>query len=111
MKRHKGEEPLGFIEGVKARQRNIVWPDTLRNGRAVDVFLWRGSMKPPLVQSIGAWLIGVAYIMVGLGLVGFAIELKSVFSFLPALAYVLLGIRVFRNGFGKRRPTTRAPRR
>jgi hypothetical protein len=52
MKHHKADGQHSFIETVKARQRNVVWPDPLRNSRAVDVFLWRGSTKPPLVQRI-----------------------------------------------------------
>jgi hypothetical protein len=108
MKRHKREEKRGFIKGVRARQRNVVWPDALLNGRAVDVFLWRGSVKPPLVQRIGAWLIGAVFILDGLGLVGFAREWKSRYLVCLALACVLLGIRVFRNGFGKREPTAGA---
>jgi len=104
MKHHKADGQHSFIETVKARQRNVVWPDPLRNSRAVDVFLWRGSAKPPLVQRIGARLIGGVYVLGGLGFVGFAREWHSRYLVLLALAYILVGIRVFRNGFGRHKP-------
>jgi hypothetical protein len=29
-------------QDLRQTQRNVIWPDPLRNSRAVDVFLWRG---------------------------------------------------------------------
>jgi hypothetical protein len=57
-----------FIDETRARQRNIAFPDTLRNGRAVDVFLFKGSPNPPLVQRIAAWILGLLFIGIGLSL-------------------------------------------
>jgi hypothetical protein len=31
-----------FVDEFRARQQNIVFPDTVRNGRSVDSFLWKG---------------------------------------------------------------------
>jgi len=52
-----GEKPPSedlsqFIDGVRASQRNIVFPDTVRNGRSADAFLWRGSPDPSAVSQL-----------------------------------------------------------
>jgi hypothetical protein len=60
-----------FIEEAKGRQRNIVFPDTVRNGRAVDVFFWRGSPAPTLVQRIAAWMFGLLILCNGLTFFGY----------------------------------------
>ena len=111
-----------FLEEAKARQRNIVFPDTVRNGRAVDVFLWRGSPNPTLVQRIAAWMFGVALIISGLlflsmlpqtadrdrdgpwiasqpWIVWLGYGLTLVFAFV----FISVGARLIRNGFP--RPT------
>jgi hypothetical protein len=98
-----------LMDETRASQRNIVFPDTVRNGRAVDAFLWRGSPDPPLVQRIGAWMFGLAFI--GFGLTFWAVAKEDrhgdgpIFSLvmgLIGLAMLLIGIRVFRNGFPRR---------
>lgn len=35
-----------FLEESRQRQRNVVFPDTVRNARSVDAFLWKGSPNP-----------------------------------------------------------------
>jgi hypothetical protein len=100
-----------FVDDVRARQRNIVFPDTARNGRSVDAFFWNGSLNPPLVQRIAAWMFGLFFLALGLGFVGLAIAalrqddswIESGIWALISLALVLIGIRVFRNGFPRRR--------
>jgi hypothetical protein len=100
-----------FIDGVRASQRNIVFPDTVRNERALFAFLWRGSPDPSLVQRIGAWLFGLMSIGFGAvylwqargdlshkGWTGFVL-LPLVIS----LGLISVGVRTFRNGFPKHR--------
>ena len=99
-----------FIDESRASQRNIVFPDTVRNARSVDVFLWRGSPNPPLVQRIGAWLFGLTYIGLGLALSSVALRLhneerswiRSVVVILISFSSVPVGIKIFRNGFPRR---------
>jgi hypothetical protein len=69
MKKRTGskEELDSYIESVKARQRNLIWPDLLRGSRSVDEFLWKGASDAPLVQRIGAVILALAYLMVGGG--------------------------------------------
>lgn len=60
-----------FLEESRQRQRNVVFPDTVRNARSVDAFLWRGSPNPTRVQRIGAWLFGLTLIGTGVCLMTF----------------------------------------
>jgi hypothetical protein len=62
------------IEDLEARQRNLIWPDVLRGGRSVDEFLWKGAREAPLVQRIGAVVLALAYVMVGLAFVSMSLE-------------------------------------
>jgi hypothetical protein len=40
-------------EELEEKQRATVWPDTLRSGRSVDEFLWKGDPKPTPIQRAG----------------------------------------------------------
>jgi hypothetical protein len=40
-------------EDLEERQRATVWPDTLRAGRSVDEFLWKGDPKATPIQRAG----------------------------------------------------------
>jgi hypothetical protein len=44
---------------LEASQRNIVFPDTVRNDRFVNDLLWKGSPHATVVQRIGIALIGL----------------------------------------------------
>jgi hypothetical protein len=99
-----------FIDETRASQRNIVFPDTVRNARSVDLFLWRGSPNPTLVQKIGAWMIGVVFIGCGIEMFSLAVGYHSSFAdVLVAVSMSVLSlfieIRTFRNGFP--RPASR----
>ena len=96
------EDMEKFIDEVRARQRNIVFPDTVRNGRAVDVFLWRGSPNPTLAQRIVAWIFGIVFLAAGLSTLALAVAIHdhdSLITWIPAVPFLYLGIRIFRNGF------------
>ena len=97
--RRKLEE---FIDESSARQRNIVFPDTARNARSVDAFLWKGSPNPTLVQRTGAWLFGLNFIGLGLAFVGAAFVTDRDYPWIAALIGIpvcYVGVRIFRNGF------------
>jgi hypothetical protein len=63
-----------YIESAEARERNVIWPDVLRNSRSVDEFLWKGARDAPLVQRIGAVILALAYLIVALAFISLAIE-------------------------------------
>lgn len=104
-----------FIDESRARQRNIVFPDTVRNGRSVDAFLWNGSPNPPLIQKIVAWMFGLFFLaLTALGLFAMVLGAHRGIVFGDRVAWILatlpiavvcayVGIRIFRNGFARRR--------
>jgi hypothetical protein len=91
------------IEEVRAKQRNTVWPDTIRNSRSVDAFFWKGSPDAPLVQRIGAWIFGLTFILVGLGWVDVAYERRSPVFGVLSIVWFAVGGKVFLNGFRRRK--------
>jgi hypothetical protein len=90
------------IEEVRAKQRNTVWPDTIRNSRSVDAFLWKGSPDAPLVQRIAAWVFGVFFVLCCIAWLDAAFERRSVIVGVLSIAWFLVGGKVFLNGFRKR---------
>jgi hypothetical protein len=96
-----------FIEDVRARQRNIVFPDTVRNERYATVFFWNGSANPTRVQRVAAWMFGLLFIASGLGFLPAAARARDedhswIFfgiMMLISVAFVMAGARTFRNGF------------
>lgn len=95
-----------YLDEVRDRQRNTVWPDTLRHSRAVDEFLWRGSSTAPLVQRIGALVFALAYVLAGAGL-GAVLFDRREYGLLPvaALAWLIAG-RVLMNAVRNKRGST-----
>jgi len=91
------------IDEIEAKQRNTVWPDTLRNSRSVDAFLWKGDPDAPLVKRIGAWIFGLFFILVGLGWVATAYEKQSLVFGVLSIGWFLVGAKIFLNGFRKRK--------
>jgi hypothetical protein len=102
--------PDKLVDEFRALQRNIVFPDTVRNGCMVDVFLWKGSPNPALVQRIAAWMFGLVFMGFGGEFLYYALTERVENGFSAgivmmaamSLAAVLLGIKVFRNGFPRR---------
>ena len=104
-----------FIDDVRTRQRNIVFPDTLRGGRSVDALLWKGSPNPSLVQRIAARVLGFLFVISGLMFLRFVAAVRDEdgswigawIIVLISASLVLAGIKIFRNGFPRRnKPTT-----
>jgi hypothetical protein len=96
MKRHHDLD--NFIDEAAGRQRNIVFPDTVRNGRSVDAYLWSGSPDAPFVQRIGAWLIGLCLAFAGLSLLSLGFKEESRLLAFFSLPCILLGVKIFLNG-------------
>jgi hypothetical protein len=88
-----------IIEEVKAKQRNTVFPDTVRNSRNVDAFLWKGSPDAPLVQRVGAWIFGLFFLLCGVTCLGLALKSHSWADVLYSVVGFLIGGKVFLNGF------------
>src|SRR6266851_2554680 len=94
-------KPLSEIE---ARQRNTVWPDTLRNAALVDAFLWKGSPDATPIQRIGIGLFGLLFLCPAILVVHFGCfepgpALFRMFMFLLALPWVAIGCKLMSNAF------------
>jgi len=100
-----------LIEEVKRKQRNTVWPDTMVNGRSVDEYLWKGSPEAPLVQRVGAWLFGGLFMVSGVSMIEAIREMSPdrkspasvIVGVLIAVLFFGVGLKVFINGFQRRR--------
>lgn len=93
MKKQAGgnKELDSYIESVKASQRNTTWPDLLRGGRSVDEYLFKGARNAPLVQRIGAIVLGLSFVMIGVATVDFAYQQRE--WFISALAVIFIQFR------------------
>ncbi len=108
-----------FIDETRARQRNIGFPETVRNSRSVTAFLWKGSRNPTLVQRIGAWILGLAWISLGLSGFGMAVQMRVDNGFSGTVVIMVamatltgfVGIKIFRNGFPRRTETAAIPKK
>jgi hypothetical protein len=105
---HPGKREIDhLIEDAKKRQRNIVFPDTVRNARSIDAYFWRGSPDAPLVQRVAAWLIGLTFVGGGFCLIE-AIrsreeESGAFLTNLVALLVIAVGAKTFYNGCKRRK--------
>ena len=109
MNRHPEDEARQkFLDEIEANQKNILWNDTVRNGRGVDAFLWKGSPDATLVQRVGAWLFGLTFL--GFGVVFLTIArrlgreegtLALAITAVVSMGLFLVGGKICLNGFQK----------
>jgi hypothetical protein len=90
-----------FLEETRAKQQNTVWPGAYTNASRVDAYLWKGSSNPRLVQRLGAWLIGICLYLAGIACICVSVPVRSWLGAVFGAGSVLLGIRIFLNGFPK----------
>jgi hypothetical protein len=104
VKSRKISSDADFISRARARQQNILWPESLMNSNEVNKLFWRGSSNPSLVQRIGAWLFGATFI--GMGIVTALLTRgdRSFFLVLFSSGLILAGAVIFRAGFRTRGP-------
>ena len=80
------------------------------NSSSVDGFLWKGSENAPLVQRIGAWIFGFFFMLMGVVFIEIDREIedyrKSILAVIVGVAFFMVGIKVFRNGFRRRKAKT-----
>jgi hypothetical protein len=102
MKHHRRSE---WERELEARQRNIVFPDTVRNDRLVNELLWKGNPHATRVQRIGIAILSIGPLAVAAVLLSFVwsdpnpqiLDVAGVL--LMALPFILLGSRWLRNAF------------
>jgi hypothetical protein len=92
-----------LLDDVQARQRNTVWPDTLRNGRTLDGFLWKGSPDATLVQRVGVAIFGLFFLATSFLFVYIALSEggsgASLIIVLFALFWLVIGCKLLGNAF------------
>ena len=97
---HDDEEAEdGWISDLEAKQRNFVWPDTMRNSRGVDVLFFKGDPKAPMVQRIGCWVFGISMFFITATSTAELLDSKSAAWAIMALASGGFGGWVFSRGF------------
>lgn len=57
------------LEGIDQNQRATTFPETLRAGRSVDEFLWKGDPKAPLIQRVGLFIFASMFLSLFVGLI------------------------------------------
>jgi hypothetical protein len=92
-------------EEIEAKQRAILWPDTLKAGGSVDGLLWNGDPKAKPIQRAGMIVFAVFFWFMGcfLAAIGWARSEYDLFgrylSVLVGSIGVLISIRLFFNAF------------
>ena len=75
MKRRRRKPELErYIDEMRTKQENTVWPNYIANTQGVNEFFLKGSANPTPVQRIGAWLFGLTFILGGFGLMFIAVH-------------------------------------
>ena len=103
MARRPTDEDIRNLMGdIESRQRNTIWPDTVRNGRSVDAFLWHGSPDASLVQRIGVALFGLAFFAGGVVFLIIARHERSFLAMIMSAGVFFLAVRMLRNAVRRR---------
>ena len=92
-----------FIDDIRARQNNTVWPDLLASSRRIDEFLLKGPRDASVIQRIGTAIFGAGSLFSALLLLYAAHENRSFLITFISAAMFLLAAGLFRNAFRKRR--------
>jgi hypothetical protein len=104
---HDDDGPERFRAYVEAKQRNIDWPDTLRNSSSVDGFLWKGSKHLTGVQRAGLWIFGIFFLFASVGLALTAWEQHAGLALLPVAFGLFIAARLIRNACRQNSPRPR----
>jgi len=95
---------------MEARQRNIVFPDTVRNDRLVNELFWKGSPNATRLQRIGIAFLSIVPFGVVASLMIGVLEPAPVWfrvvMLLFALPFAIFGGRMLRNAFLRPSPTS-----
>jgi hypothetical protein len=88
----------------RAGKKTRFWPDTLRNGRVLDSFVWKGSPNATLVQRVGIALFGFLFLSPALVLVRFGVLQPAPAGFralmlLFALPWIAIFCKLLGNAF------------
>ena len=100
----KRDQLQGSIDELATRQQNVLLPEVVKNARLVDRYLIFGSADATLLQRIGAWLFGLAFIAVGVTIVSLgSTGPNPIGEILFGAVPIILGMLVFLNGCRRRK--------
>jgi hypothetical protein len=94
-----GEGQGSWISEFEAKQRNLVWPDTMRNCRGVDVLFLKGNPKAPMVQRVGCWVFGTSMFFITATAIAEMLNARNGSWVVVAVASAAFGGWVFSRGF------------
>ena len=101
---HDDDGPERFRAYAEAKQRNIDWPDTLRNSSNVDALLWKGSTHLTGIQRAGIWICGIFFLLASFGLALIAWEQHAGLAILPVAFGLFIAARLIRNACRRNSP-------
>ena len=90
-------------EDIDERQQATTWPETLRAGRSVDEFLWKGDPKATPIQRAGLAVFAAMFLfMFGVSIVVVIVKhdwTVTLVSLIPGTLSGIAGIRLLINAF------------
>src|ERR1700733_9555823 len=87
------------IDEVNAKQKNTVFPDTIRNSSGVDAYFLRGDPKAPIAQRVGAWVFGALFLLCGVVFANFTLKTHSWAVAIYSIVGFLVGGRIIASAF------------
>lgn len=93
MNSHRDQEPE-FIKDIRAKQRNVTWPDLPQNATSVDKLLWHGSRHATAIQKAGSLIFGFFFGLIGASFIYWSSWQHEPVLTLAGLPFLLLGIRI-----------------
>jgi len=86
---------------VEDSQKSILWEDSLKGGRSVDAFLWKGDPKAKPIQRAGLIVFGLMFLLLAVGIASIPFQKHFeegwVIEFGMGAGALLIALRLFRN--------------
>jgi hypothetical protein len=83
-----------MADELRLRQSNVLPPDVISNDRSVDDVLWNGPASRPLVQRVGAFVIGFMLFSFNLAAASVFYEKGARLFLFPFVLIAVAGLRV-----------------
>lgn len=93
-KLNKRENLQELTGGLRRKQSNVLPPDLIENDRDINEALWHGSTRAPLVQRVGAFVIGFVLLTCGLAAASIFYQHGARLWLIPHAVIAAAGLRV-----------------
>jgi hypothetical protein len=88
---------------LEEKQSATTFPETLRAGRSVDEFLWKGDSKATPIQRVGLFIFALMFLLPFIGFVVFTIIdpywINKLMGLVLGTLSGIAGFRLLRNAF------------